>query len=113
MFHSRIPRGVAVASNDCRSRIPYKWLNNRVLVCHVERNWTRSGLLQTRLRLAVAVLVLELPFYIETTTLSVILVTLHSRSWTGLDWTDCKRLNSVAAYVACIKINIRTPEWQE
>lgn len=54
-----------------------------------------------------------MPFYIEATTLSVILVTLHSRNWTGLDWTDCKRLNSVVAYVACMKININTPEWQQ
>jgi hypothetical protein len=30
--------------------------------------------------------------------------------WTGTDWADCKRLNSVAAYVACIEINMRVHE---
>jgi len=32
---------------------------------------------------------------------------------TGTDWADCKRLNSVTAYVACIGFNMRVHEGQK
>lgn len=44
--NGRIPRGIAVASNDGRSCVLDERFKNRVLVCHVETLWDSSGLSQ-------------------------------------------------------------------